>query len=428
MVLNAEQTLVAELILNSNQLPEVRALIPDGTFFQNSQCAGYYEAILDAYDIHGTVDIVLASETINARGMNTTDIGDWILLVNNYGRVINHAKVVAEKYIKRIGSETIRTLHNDFTENPAPFQSLDQAISSLTHLRSQFQKEHAVSMAYIAKEVRVEIENLRKGINNAIPFGFVDIDNATGGMENGDLIVIAGLEKRGKSTLAIQTLFRNAQKKIPCLFFSTEMKRKQIMFRYAILTERLSYINAKHNKLTPLEWERLLRRIDILESYPFYVLDSALTILDIMSESERFVQERGVKLICVDYIQRVVPINKKSNENREREIASISSGLKNISMALNVPVIALSQLNEDLRARESRAIEQDMDKMITINSEDKDEIKGDMATIAIRIKQRMGLSSGFGEIKMCYDRLYGSWKSYSPEIEHDEPVQTQAPF
>jgi replicative DNA helicase len=131
-------------------------------------------------------------------------------------------------------------------------------------------------------------------------------------------------------------------------------------------------------------------------------------------------------LIAVDYIQRVVPINKKSNENREREIASISSGLKNIAIDLKIPVIALSQLNEDLRARESRSIEQDMDKMITINSEDKDEETADRSgsIVGVKIRQRMGVSGNFGETKLFYDKGTGSWRSYINADERTEPAQT----
>ena len=427
--LSIEETFIGELILKGDQTPEVRNLLPDGSFFQDSKCAKYYEAILDTYDIHGTVDIVLIGDALKSRKLEEFIIHEWSVRVENYGRVIIHARKIAETYMKRIGAESIRELHNDFNENPDPFEAIEKTITTLTHLRSQFKKEHAVSMATIAGEVCDEIDLLRRGVSTSLPFGFIDIDNTTGGMEKGDLIIIGGLEKRGKTTLALQIIFHNAKNGIPCLFFSTEMKRKQILFRYDFIVENLSWINAKHNKLTSLEWERLIRRVNILGSYPIYVRDNVLTILDITSEAERFVSERNIKLIAVDYIQRIVPINKKANENREREIASISSGLKNIALTLDVPIIALSQLNEDLRARESRSIEQDMDKMITINSEDKDEMTIDKsgAMIGLRIKQRMGMSGGFNDAKLFYDRMSGSWRSFENEKRY-EAQDTQTSF
>jgi replicative DNA helicase len=216
------------------------------------------------------------------------------------------------------------------------------------------------------------------------------------------------------TTLALQTVFHAAKMGYPCLFFSAEMKRKQILFRYALMVEEISWIDAKRNVLSQDDWERIAKRINIMASYPIYVRDSVLTITDIYSDSERFVKERGVKLIAVDYIQRVVPITKKSTDNREREISAISSGLKNIAMQFDVPVIALSQLNKDLRARESMAIEQDMDKMITIDSPENDIVcaEGRGLEVGIKIRQRMGMSGGFNDNKLYYDKLNGSWKNY----------------
>jgi replicative DNA helicase len=428
--LSAEETLIGELILEGNQTPEVYSILPDGSFFQDKKCAEYYEAILETYDKHGQVDFILIMDYLKKRNLNDSFLYELSDRVDHYGKVSIHAKRVAEKYMKRIASLSLIELNKDFQDNPDVFEAIDTTIGTLTHIRSQFRKDHAVSLATVAGETCDEIEKYRKGNNPSLPFGFVDIDCATGGMEKGDLIVIAGLEKRGKSTLAIQTMFYNAQRKTPCLFFSTEMKRKQIMFRYALIVENLSWIKVKQNKLTSLEWEKLIRRVNILGSLPIYVRDDVVTISDIMSEAERFVSDRGVQLIVVDYIQRVVPIGKKSNENREREIASISSGLKNIAFKNDIPVIALSQLNDDLRARESRAIEQDMDKMVIINSEDKDELNADLsgATIGIRIRQRMGLSGGFNESKLFYDRLNGSWKSSSMEDRYSHETETQISF
>jgi len=426
MKYSVEQIFIGELINNGEKITEVKTVIPDGTIFREKKCADFYEAILDTYDLHGKVDYILVDEALKIRKLDLSLLMEWGNQSYTSAYILDHAKQIAEIYIKKISSEAIRSLHDEFTNTLEPFDAIDQTINTLSHLRSQFRKNHAVSMSIIAGETLEEVDKIQRGENTSLPFGLVDIDNVTGGMENGDLVIIAGLEKRGKSTLMLQTLFHNTLKGTPCLLLSTEMTRKQVMFRYAFIAEKLSWIHFKQHKLSSLEWERLRKQIVRLGSLPFYIRDGVLTIADILAESERFVNERKVKLIAVDYIQRVVPINKKSNENREREIASISSGLKNIAIDLKIPVIALSQLNEDLRARESRSIEQDMDKMIIINSEDKDEETADRSgsIVGVKIRQRMGVSGNFGETKLFYDKGTGSWRSYLNADERTEPAQT----
>ena len=412
--LSLEQVFIGEAVSSPEQLNDARTIIPDGSFFSDPKCAEMYEAILRTFDKLGSVDLVLISDEWKRKNLSELDIFEWSNAATKYDRLSIHARKIAEQYMKKVGSKSLLNLCNDFKDNPDPFDAIDESISTLTSLRSQFKKEHAVSMATIAGEAFDEIDRIRNGKSMSIPFGFTDIDHTTGGMEGGDLIVIAGLEKRGKSTIALQTVFHAAKMGYPCLFFSAEMKRKQILFRYALMVEEISWIDAKRNVLSQDDWERIAKRINIMASYPIYVRDSVLTITDIYSDSERFVKERGVKLIAVDYIQRVVPITKKSTDNREREISAISSGLKNIAMQFDVPVVALSQLNKDLRARESMAIEQDMDKMITIDSPENDIVcaEGRGLEVGIKIRQRMGMSGGFNDNKLYYDKLNGSWKNY----------------
>jgi replicative DNA helicase len=229
------------------------------------------------------------------------------------------------------------------------------------------------------------------------------------------------------STAVLQTMFYNAKKGVPCLFFSLEMTRVELMLRYALIEERLSWLKLVGRRLTTLEIERLKRKVDVLGKLPFYVLDRPVHIVDIMAESARMINEKGIRLIVADYTQKVVPITKKANESREREVANISGGLKNIAFEHKIVLIALSQLNDELRARESKAIEQDADKIITFDAPDKDEPTADGTGIikGIRIRQRFGAGGNFGDCKMIYDKLFGYWKSYSGQDEMLEPVRQQ---
>ena len=413
MKLTLEQTFIAEATISGNKIPELRTILPDGSCFINKECGDFWESILDTYDNNGSVDLALLTEHSKERGLDDLHIFEWTTCVNYSSEITTHAGKIAEIYMKRMGEKSLVQLATDFRDNPDPFEAIESSISTLSALVGQFRKEHAVSMSTVAGEAHQELDNIRKGVHSSIPFGFFDLDFTTGGMERGDLIIIAALEKHGKTTLMLQTMFHNAERGIPGIIFSAEMKRKQLLFRYALIKESIPWINVKRNNLSEEDWARLSRRINLIGSLPLYVRDGVLTVSDIFSDAERFITERGVKIAAIDYIQKIVPVSKKSTDNREREIASISSGLKNIAMKFDVPVIGLSQLNKEMRARESMSVEQDMDKMITIDSEDHHEISSSGKIVGVKIRQRMGLSGGFGDTKLLYDTINGSWKNYT---------------
>ena len=429
MNLTLEQIFIAKLILQNEQIPEVRSLMPDSSFFEDDICAKYYDAILSTHDIEGRADLILINEELKLKELSEVDLQRWTTQVDIYTLPLKYAGKIVEKYMKRIGSTAIIELHKNFSSNPRPAESLEESITILSDLRSQFIKERSIPLSTVAEETCESIEKLYTGKSESLSFGFADIDNITGGMDKGNLIIYAALQKRGKSTMMLQTLFHNAMKGIPCLLFSTEMKREDLMLRYSLIRNKISWLDFKHKKLSATELHKFKNSILALGKYPIYVSDRVVNILDIISESDRTIGNKGIKLIAVDYIQRVVPVNKKSNENREREIASITNGLKNIAFKHNIPLIALSQLNDDLRSRESRAIEQEMDKMITVNAEEKDEKSADGTSviIGIRIQQRMGISGGFNDTKMMYDKCFGYWKSYigiDNEEQRNESTQT----
>jgi replicative DNA helicase len=410
-----EQILLGELIANGNKLNEVRAILPDGTFFEDNECSKYYEAFLETWDVHGELDCVIVSDSLKMRQLSNSKLSEWNDQSYGSNYILPHARLVAEKYMKREGIKVIHKLHTEYTESLEPVDSLESAIESLSNLRSHFVKEHSISLSIVAKETCDAIDKHYAGDSESIKFGFTDIDNITGGMDKGNLIVYAALAKRGKSTMMLQTVFYNALKGIPCLIFSTEMKRTDLMLRYAMIKHKVKWLDYIQKKMSDSEKERLKRYvIELGAKCPIIVSDRVSSILDIISESERVIQNKGTRLIAIDYIQRVVPVNKKSNENREREIATISNGLKNIAFKNNISLIALSQLNDNMQTRESRAIEQEMDKMLTVNAEDKDEktADGKSVVIGIRLQQRMGASGNFGDVKMIYDKEFGYWKSY----------------
>jgi replicative DNA helicase len=186
------------------------------------------------------------------------------------------------------------------------------------------------------------------------------------------------------------------------------MEASKIFYRKALMDLGLRWTDYVAGRFSKADQVRLSKKVEGLSTLPIFYKDTSFAVSDIMAISAQYVKAHKVGLICVDYIQRVVPPNR--SDNRESEVASISSALKSIAMDLQVPVLAVSQTNEQLKTRESRAIEMDMDKMILIgtNKTPRDETT---ENVEIGITQRMGVSIELGEISLPYDRRCGKWLS-----------------
>ena len=350
-----------------------------------------YDAILAVFDRCGDVDPAMLTDQCKTLGLDPTA---WMEYMEHGNPIMadNHAARIAEDYaVRGVIPELHDTADRLAMNETNVLEAADAAIDKLQGVRRMFIREKVKTGTEVALDLAASLGTIFEGgESGSVPFMLPEIDNVTGGIFPGNLGVIAAKEKHGKSTLLIQMIYAIAEiLGIPVLLFSLEMKAREIMKRKACIDCNLRVIDVDRNKLSTEEQLAMLKRTGELSRLPVFIRDNAVTISDIQADAKRYVEEKGVKLIAVDYIQRVIPKATKG-ENREREVAAISSGLKTIALELDVPVLALSQVNEDFRARESRAIEQDMDKMILIG-------------------QRPELQDG--QTKWCRSRYAKEWDS-----------------
>lgn len=422
-----ERALVGDVIDNPSLIPNIRRIVTSGEMFAEKPTGAIYDIVLSLYDDIGDIDLAALNPRVAKIGVEPAAILHYTAMANS-GMADTHARLVAEGYVKRQTVAALIEVQKGLDSGDDVADAIGTATSLLNNLKRTFDKGKTVHVSLAVREAHEELDEIFSGKKSmGIPFGFVDLDRHTGGMDNGDLVVIAAPEKSGKSTLMIQVMFNVLAKGVPCLLFSTEMTRRQILYRKALMDTQIRWIDVKNNMCTEEQAKRLSWRLHEMASLPLFIRQGSMSIIDIIGDTERYVRERGVKMIAVDYIQRVVPVSKKSNENREREVAAISSGLKSIALDYNIPVMALSQVNDDLRARESRAIEQDMDKMILIGNKPEvaDGARGVMTDIKLR--QRMGLSGNMGDIALWYDLMQGSW--HNATNKHTAGLQTEGmPF
>jgi replicative DNA helicase len=236
-----------------------------------------------------------------------------------------------------------------------------------------------------------------------ISTGFTDMDRMTAGLQRGDLIIIAGRPSMGKTTLAIN-IAENAAlgAKVPAAIFSMEMSAEQLSFRMLSSIGRISQGRLRTGKLLDEDWPRVDSAVSMMSDAPIYIDDGgALTPTDVRARARRLKREHGLGLIIVDYLQLMTVSG--TTENRATEISEISRSLKALAKELDVPVIALSQLNRSVEQRqdkrpvmsdlrESGAIEQDADLIVFIYREEvyeKDTPRKGIADIIIA-KQRNG--------------------------------------
>ncbi|MEU8920350.1 replicative DNA helicase [Kitasatospora sp. NPDC048545] len=228
----------------------------------------------------------------------------------------------------------------------------------------------------------VEARKANQGKLVGVPTGYADLDALTGGLRGGQMIVVAARPAMGKSTLALDFARSAAiQHGLPTVIFSLEMSRGEIHDRLLSAEAKVLLERVRSGNLTDDDWTRIARRMPAITAAPLYIDASAqLTGMDIRTKARRLAQKHPLGLVVIDYLQLMQSGGGKA-ENRQLEVSEISRGAKTLAKELNVPVVALSQLNrgpeqrQDKKPvvsdlRESGSIEQDADMVILLHRED----------------------------------------------------------
>jgi replicative DNA helicase len=257
--------------------------------------------------------------------------------------------------------------------------------------------------------------------------GFTDFDKLTGGLRAGDLVIIAGRPSMGKSTLAVnmaEYAAINPKIRAPVAIFSMEMPSDQIITRMLASIGGVPLSSLRSGRIADEDWARITSATSQLSEAKIFIDETpALTPTDLRARARRLKREHGLGLVVIDYLQLMqVPGNK---ENRATEIAEISRGLKVLAKELQVPVIALSQLNRSVEQREhkkpvmsdlreSGAIEQDSDMILLIYRDevyDKNTTKKGIAEIEL-VKHRNG---EIGQFYLTFQGQFTRFANYAPD-------------
>jgi replicative DNA helicase len=285
------------------------------------------------------------------------------------------------------------------------------------------------SMPDLVREANSDIDRLyqSQGAITGASTGLIGIDQKTDGLHGGEMIIIGGFPGGGKTALAVNIIERaSADHGIPTAIFSLEMRARRLVLRMLASRAQVNLRSIRTGDIGSGDMEALAQASVALSRAPIHMIDqSDMTISQIRARARQMVQQHGVRMIAVDYLQLIAGQSSRKDSNREQEVSGISRGLKQMALEFDVPVIALSQLNDDGRLRESRAIGQDADAIWILKVKDGQNANACPQKIKLMItKQRDGESPAF--VDLDFYKPYTRFED-APKIT-TEDSQFKMPF
>ena len=433
----AEQSIVGGLMLDNAAWDEVADLIVEEDFYRHDHLL-IFRAISQLAEHSKPFDVVTLSECLdNVNELNNVGglayLGALAKNTPSSANIKAYANIVRERAVLRQmvtagGKIAENALNTDGRTSSEILDEAESLIFEIAEKGSRGKKGFVVMKDLLTKAVD-KIDTLFQQDNaiSGIPTGFTSFDEMTSGLQGSDLIIVAGRPAMGKTTFAMN-IAENVvlQSRLPVAVFSMEMPGEQLAMRLISSVGRIDQHKIRTGKLADEDWPKLTHAVGELAEAPLYVDDTpAMSPNELRARSRRLAREHGkLGLIVIDYLQLMqVPGN---NENRASEISEISRSLKSLAKELNVPVIALSQLNRSLEQRpnkrpimsdlrESGAIEQDADLIIFIyRDEVYNEDSPDKGTAEIIIgKQRNG---PIGMVRQTFLGKYTRFENYISNI------------
>ncbi|KKD09617.1 MULTISPECIES: replicative DNA helicase [unclassified Streptomyces] len=386
--LDAEQSVLGGMLLSKDAIADVVEVIKGHDFYKPAH-ETIFQAILDIYAKGEPADPITIAAELTKRGeINKVGGASYLhTLVQTVPTAANaeyYAEIVHERAVlRRLVEAGTRITQMGYAADDDVDEIVNRAQAEIYAVTEQRTSEDYLPLGDIMEGALDEIEAIgsRTGEMTGVPTGFTDLDSLTNGLHPGQMIVIAARPAMGKSTLALDfARAASIKNNLPSVIFSLEMGRNEIAMRLLSAEARVALHHMRSGTMTDEDWTRLARRMPEVSAAPLYIDDSPnLSMMEIRAKCRRLKQRNDIKLVIIDYLQLMQ--SGKRSESRQQEVSDMSRNLKLLAKELEVPVIALSQLNRgpeqrtdkkpqvsDLR--ESGSIEQDADMVILLHRED----------------------------------------------------------
>ena len=385
--IDAEQSVLGGLMLDSEAWDLVADRVTEGDFYRHGHQV-IFDAIRSLQDRAEPCDVITLSESLQARGKieeagGLTYLGELAQGTPSSANIAAYADIVRERSITRqltqVGARITEAGFN--SEGRSVADLLDYAEQQVFDIADKGAKgkKGFVAIEQVLPEVIEQLDELfnSDGKLTGLSTGFSDLDEKTAGLQKGDLIIVAARPSMGKTALAMNLAENVAiREREPVAIFSMEMPAKQLANRLLASLGRVDTKRLRTGDLSEDDWPRITSAVTLLSEAPIYIDDTpALSPMELRARVRRLKRQHGLGMIVVDYLQ-LMQVSGKS-DNRTAEISEISRTLKSLAKEMEVPVVALSQLNRALEQRpdkrpkmadlrESGAIEQDADLILFI--------------------------------------------------------------
>ena len=441
--LQAEMGVLGSMLLSEEAIHLAGSRLDESSFYKLAH-QDIFSAIVRLADEHNAVDVILLRDEL-ARRDKLEKVGDVGYLVELMESVPTSAN--AEYYIEIVREHALRRHLIDtsadiqkraYRDSQEVEQLLDEAEANILAVRHERTTTRVREVNNVLQSIVARLEELHQnpGQLTGLASGFYDLDDMMGGFQPGQFIVLAARPSIGKTSLALNVLHHVCcvQRKAGALY-SLEMPAEQIVSNFLCIHNRIDTHDFRRGTLQAQEWRRLEESIDELVGLPLYICDvPSVRIMDLRAMARRMAHRHDIELIVVDYLQLLTP--NHSYDSRVSQVGEISQGLKALARELEVPVIAVAQLNRRVEQeqrrprlsdlRESGSIEQDADVVMLLHrsyalGESEDDTGGAEAGPApgteadlIVAKQRNGPT---GLVRLLFQRRFLRFESRSSHSE-----------
>ena len=388
--LAAEQSVLGGMLLSKDAIADVLEKLRPADFYRPNH-RQIYDVILDLFGQGEPADAVTVAAELDRRGIlrrvgGAPYLHTLIASVPTAANAGYYAGIVAEKAVlRRLVEAGTRVVQYGYAgaDGADVAEVVDRAQAEIYDVTEDRSANDMVALEDLLQPTMDEIDAIQSGGNQAIgvPTGFAELDEVTTGLHGGQMIIVAARPGHGKSTLALDFMRSCSIKHaMPSVIFSLEMSKSEIVMRLLSAEARIKLADMRSGRMSDDDWTRMARRMGEISDAPLFIDDSPnLTMMEIRAKARRLKQKTDLRLIVVDYLQLMT--SGKRVESRQAEVAEFSRSLKLMAKELDVPVIAISQLNRgpeqrtdkmpqlsDLR--ETGQLEQDGDMVILINRPD----------------------------------------------------------
>ncbi|HEX3626983.1 MAG TPA: replicative DNA helicase [Verrucomicrobiae bacterium] len=405
-----------------------------------------YETLATMFDAREAIDIITLQQRLKDKGL-LDQIGGIPYLsqlqdsVPSAANLSYYIDIVREKFLLRkmisVCTEVVGRVYDHEGEVDVLLDEVERDVLRISE--SRVQGGVLTTRDLVGKAIGT-IENFfsRKGALSGISTGFPDLDRMTDGLHPAEMIVIAARPSMGKTSLAMNIAEHAAiEEKLPVAVFSLEMSAESLVLRMMCSLARVNLRSIRDGFMSEADFPKLTNAAGKLANSKLYIDDTAgLSILQLRARARRLSQQHGIKLFVIDYLQLLHSTGRRSQDNRQQEIADISSGIKALAKELKVPVIVLAQLNREIEKdksrkprmsdlRESGSIEQDADLVGLLYKPDAGDeeadgpAEGDGVPVNLLVaKQRNGPT---GDVNLTFLKPYTRFESAAKVSDEDMP-------